>query len=87
MYYAIILKFLLDFYFFVCIVYVIGIGWVAEWSIAAVLKTVEGQPSGSSNLSPSAINASLEAFFLCSSTFFLASFKSLLDYFIDIVFW
>ena len=29
-------------------------GWVAEWFNAAVLKTVEGRPSGSSNLSPSA---------------------------------
>ena len=42
-----------------CIVWFIDRGWVAEWSIAAVLKTVEGRPSGSSNLSPSAIiNAS-----------------------------
>ena len=48
-----------------CIVCPIDRGWVAEWSIAAVLKTVEGRPSGSSNLSPSAINASLtEAFFI-----------------------
>ena len=32
-------------------------GEVAEWSIAAVLKTVEGQTSGGSNPSLSAINA------------------------------
>ena len=30
-------------------------GGVAEWSIAAVLKTVEAQASGGSNPSPSAI--------------------------------
>ena len=34
---------------------VIGSGGVAEWSIAAVLKTVEAQASGGSNPSPSAI--------------------------------
>lgn len=32
-------------------------GRMAEWSIAAVLKTVELQGSGGSNPSPSAINA------------------------------
>ena len=32
-------------------------GEVAEWSIAAVLKTVEGHTSGGSNPSLSAINA------------------------------
>jgi hypothetical protein len=30
-------------------------GWVAEWSIAAVLKTVEARASGGSNPSPSAM--------------------------------
>ena len=34
-----------------------GIGEVAEWSIAAVLKTVELRGSGGSNPSLSAINA------------------------------
>ena len=34
----------------------LGIGEVAEWSIAAVLKTVDPQGSGGSNPSLSAIN-------------------------------
>ena len=37
--------------------YVLDIGEMAEWSIAAVLKTVEGHTSGGSNPSLSAINA------------------------------
>ena len=35
--------------------YVLDIGEMAEWSIAAVLKTVEGHTSGGSNPSASAI--------------------------------
>ena len=37
--------------------YVLDIGEMAEWSIAAVLKTVEGHTSGGSNPSLSATNA------------------------------
>ena len=37
--------------------YVLDIGEMAEWSIAAVLKTVEGHTSGGSNPSPSARRA------------------------------
>ena len=36
---------------------ILTIGEMAEWSIAAVLKTVEGHTSGGSNPSLSAINA------------------------------
>lgn len=32
-----------------------AIGWMAEWSKAAVLKTVEVQASGGSNPSPSVL--------------------------------
>lgn len=38
------------------------IGRMAEWSIAAVLKTVEGHTSGGSNPSPSAIKADIQPF-------------------------
>ena len=37
-------------------------GEVAEWSIAAVLKTVEGHTSGGSNPSLSAIKPDYQAF-------------------------
>ncbi|MDE6757366.1 MAG: hypothetical protein K2J66_09555, partial [Muribaculaceae bacterium] len=37
----------------------------AEWSIAAVLKTVEGHTSGGSNPSLSAIKSSLYGCFFC----------------------
>ena len=39
---------------FVITKYVLDIGEMAEWSIAAVLKTVEGHTSGGSNPSLSA---------------------------------
>ena len=32
------------------------VGGMAEWTMATVLKTVVGQPTGGSNPSPSAIN-------------------------------
>ena len=40
-----------------CFTFVLAFGGMAEWSIAAVLKTVEVRASGGSNPSPSAINA------------------------------
>ena len=42
--------------------YVLDIGEMAEWSIAAVLKTVEGHTSGGSNPSLSAIKGVNQAF-------------------------
>ena len=47
--------------------YVLDIGEMAEWSIAAVLKTVEGHTSGGSNPSLSAespVNPRFAGFFL-----------------------
>ena len=43
-------------------------GEMAEWSIAAGLKTVEGHTSGGSNPSLSAIAAYKLLFFLCEET-------------------
>ena len=49
--------------------YVLDIGEMAEWSIAAVLKTVEGHTSGGSNPSLSAQKSckskDLQDFFFC----------------------
>ena len=41
---------------------ILTIGEMAEWSIAAVLKTVEGHTSGGSNPSLSAIKPDYQAF-------------------------
>ena len=45
------------------------IGEMAEWSIAAVLKTVEGHTSGGSNPSLSAIKPNFQAFIVSTPNF------------------
>ena len=49
--------------------YVLDIGEMAEWSIAAVLKTVEGHTSGGSNPSLSAKPAEIISGFLFYNKF------------------
>ena len=44
-------------------------GEMAEWSIAAVLKTVEGHTSGGSNPSLSAIKPDFQAFIVSTPNF------------------
>ena len=50
--------------------YVLDIGEMAEWSIAAVLKTVEGHTSGGSNPSLSAISIENQCFTNISTRFY-----------------
>ncbi len=45
------------------------LGEMAEWSIAAVLKTVEGHTSGGSNPSLSAIKPDYQAFIVSTPNF------------------
>ena len=48
---------------------ILTIGEMAEWSIAAVLKTVEGHTSGGSNPSLSAIKPDFQAFIVSTPNF------------------
>ena len=49
---------------------ILTIGEMAEWSIAAVLKTVEGHTSGGSNPSLSAINVGKSANYKTNTQFY-----------------
>ena len=48
---------------------ILTIGEMAEWSIAAVLKTVEGHTSGGSNPSLSAVKPGYQAFVVYTPDF------------------
>ena len=48
---------------------ILTIGEMAEWSIAAVLKTVEGHTSGGSNPSLSAVKPGYQAFVVYTTDF------------------
>ena len=48
---------------------------MAEWSIAAVLKTVEGNTSGGSNPSLSAIKPDYQAFVVFTPNYLSASYR------------